>query len=284
MSVENFKPTIWSDLIFMEYDKSLVFAPLMNRDYEGEIQGYGDKVKINEIGDVTVNTYSGTVTYENLSDASKFLLIDQQKYAAIQLDDVDGAQAKPKVMGEAARKIGVGLAEDMDAYLASLSSEGGIVGTVGGTSIGTTGTPISITSANVTTYLALVAQGMDENNCPQAGRVAVVPPWFIQKLTLAKINKDTDNSGTLTTGYVTSYYGFDIYMSNNITHSGTTWYKPMFFLRNNTIAFAEQLMTTEAMRSETSFKDKLRSLAVYGGKVVRPNSLAVPVVAAGAES
>lgn len=279
MSLNEFKPTIWSDLIFMEYDKSLVFAPLMNREYEGEIQGYGDKVKINEIGDVTTNTYAGTVSYEAPKDASKFLLIDQQKYAAVTVEDIDQAQAKPKVMARITNRIGFSLAEDMDTFLAGMAEQAGIT-----SGLGTESVPISITSANVTTYLSLVAQGMDEANNPQGGRVAVVPPWFAQKLTLAKITKDTNNSEVLTNGYVGTYYGFDIYMSNNISHSGTTWYKPMFFLRNDTIAFAEQLMKTEAMRAETAFADRLRALAVYGAKVVRPNSLAVLTCAAGAES
>lgn len=279
MALSEFKPTIWSDLIFMEYDKSLVFAPLMNRDYEGEISGYGDKVKINEIGEVTTNTYSGTVTYEDPKDASKYLLIDQQKYAAVTVEDIDQAQAKPKVMGRIANRIGFSLADDMDQFLAGLVDEAGIT-----SDLGTEGSPISITSANVVTYLSLVAQKMDENNNPRGGRVAVVPPWFAQKLTLAKITKDTDNSATITTGYVGTMHGFDVYQSNNISHSGTTWYKPMFFLRNDSIAFAEQLMVTEGMRAENAFADRMRSLVVYGGKVVRPNSLAVLTCASGAES
>lgn len=279
MALNEFKPTIWSDLIFMEYDKALVFAPLMNREYEGEISGYGDKVKINEIGEVTTNTYSGTVNYEAPKDASKYLLIDQQKYAAVTVEDIDQAQAKPKVMGRIANRIGFSLADDMDQFLAGLVDEAGIT-----SDLGTEGTPISITSANVVNYLSLVAQKMDEANNPRGGRVAVVPPWFAQKLTLARITKDTDNSDYMTTGYVGEMHGFTVYQSNNISHSGTTWYKPMFFLRNDSIAFAEQLMVTEGMRAETAFADRMRSLVVYGGKVVRPNSLAVLTCAAGAET
>jgi hypothetical protein len=279
MSVENFKPTIWSDLIFMEYDKSLVFAPLMNRDYEGEIQAGGSSVKINEIGDVTTKAYTGTVAYEDPKDASKFLLIDQEFYAAVKVEDIDQAQAKPKVMAKIANRIGVSLAETMDEYLASLSAEAGIT-----SGLGTEAVPISITSANVTNYLSLVAQGMDEQNCPQGGRVAVVPPWFVQKLTLAKITLDTNNSDTLSTGFVGNYYGFDLFMSNSVEHNAAVWYKPMFFLRNDSIAFAEQLVRTEGMRAENSFSDLMRSLTVYGGKVTRPNSLAVLTCAFGAES
>lgn len=279
MSVENFKPTIWSDLIFMEYDKALVLAPLMNRDYEGEIQAGGSSVKINEIGDVTTKAYTGTVNYEDPKDASKFLLIDQEFYAAVKVEDIDQAQAKPKVMSKIANRIGVSLAETMDEFLSGLVAEAGIT-----SGLGTEGSPIAINSANVTTFLSLIAQGMDEQNCPQGGRVAVVPPWFVQKLTLAKITKDTDNSATLSTGFVGNYYGFDIFMSNSITHSGATWYKPMFFLRNDSIAFAEQLVKTEGMRAENSFSDLMRSLTVYGGKVTRPNSLAVLTCAFASES
>jgi len=276
MGTKNFIPTIWSDLIFREYDKSLVFASLVNRDYEGEVQGFGDKVKINEIGAVAVKTYAGTVAYDEPTDASKFLLIDQQKYAAIDYDDIDAAQAKPKTLMEITRKMGVALSENVDEFIASMCDEAGIVA-------GTTGSPTAINSANVTTVLSLIAQKMDEANAPQSGRVAVVPPWFAQKLTLAKIVKDTDNSGVLNTGYVGTYYGFDIYMSNSVSHSGTTWYKPMFFLRNDTISFAQQIMSTEAMRLETKFADGIRSLMVYGGKVVRPSTLAIEICAPTAE-
>lgn len=279
MSTKNFIPTIWSDLIFRDYDKTLVFASLVNREYEGAIRNFGDTVKINEIGAVTTNTYSGSVTYDDPEDASKLLIIDQKKYAAVQVDDIDEAQSKPRTLGEITRKMGVSMAETVDEFIASFADDAGLT-----TGLGTESVPISITSANVTTYMATIAQLMDENNNPQAGRVAVVPPWFIHKINQADITKNTDNSRTLESGYVGMYYGFDLYMSNSIEHNGATWYKPMFFLRNDTISFAQQILTTEAMRLEDSFKDGLRSLMVYGGKVTRPSSLATLICAAGAES
>lgn len=279
MGTKEFIPTIWSDLIFRGYDKSLVFASLVNRDYEGEIQGYGDKVKINEIGAVSVKNYEGTVAYDEPTDASKFLLIDQKKYAALELDDIDAVQSKPKTLIETTRKMGLGLAEVVDEFIASFHDEAGITA-----DLGTNDTPIAINSSNIVTYLSLIAQKMDEENNPQMGRVAVVPPWFVHKLALAKIDKDTNNSQVLDTGFVGNFYGFDIYSSNSIEHSGTTYYKPMFFLRNDTISFAQQIMSTEAMRLENSFADGVRSLMVYGGKVTRPSSLAVLTCAAAAEA
>ena len=266
-------------MIFRDYDKTLVFASLVNREYEGEIRNFGDTVKINEIGAVETKAYTGTVTYDDPEDASKLLIIDQKYYTAVQVDDIDEAQSKPKTLGEITRKMGVSMAENIDEFIAGFADNAGLT-----TGLGTEGAPISITSANVTTYFATIAQLMDENNNPQQGRVAVVPPWFIHKINQADITKNTDNSRTLESGYVGRYYGFDLYMSNSIEHSGTTWYKPMFFLRNDSISFAQQILRTEGDRLENSFKDGIRSLIVYGGKVTRPSSLATLVCAAGAES
>lgn len=280
MSVKNFIPQIWSRSIFKSYDKAFEFAALTNREYEGEISGFGDRVKINEIGDVTTNSYSGSVTYEDPEDASKFLIIDQQQYAAVQLDDIDAAQVNPKIVREVTRKMGISLADTVDQHIAALYSDAGI----SNTTLGTSDSVVSLKSSEMVEYLSYVNQLMDENNNPKQGRVAVVPPWFVHKMNLARIDKDTNNSAIITEGYVGRMLGWDVYMSNNVAKSGTTWWAPMFFLRSDTIAFAEQIMYTEALRDKDSFKDYLRSLMVYGSKVVRPSALAVGYVKAEAEA
>ncbi|MGM8224806.1 P22 coat protein - protein 5 domain protein, partial (plasmid) [Clostridium perfringens] len=59
MSVKNFIPQIWSARLLANLDKNLVYANAVNRDYEGEIKKFGDTVKINQMGDVTVKDYKG---------------------------------------------------------------------------------------------------------------------------------------------------------------------------------------------------------------------------------
>lgn len=125
---------------------------------------------------------------------------------------------------------------------------------------------------------------MSENNVPNQGRVAIVPPWFAAKIDLAKLIRDTNNSMISNDAYVGRYMGFEIFESNNISHSSTTWYAPMFFSAGDTIAFAEQLMDMEALRDKDAFKDYMRGLIVYGAKVVRPDSLAVAYVSEGSET
>jgi hypothetical protein len=60
MSINNFIATIWSNKLLLVLEKSLVYgqAGVVNRDYEGEIQGVGDTVKIQSIGDPTVFDYT----------------------------------------------------------------------------------------------------------------------------------------------------------------------------------------------------------------------------------
>ena len=124
----------------------------------------------------------------------------------------------------------------------------------------------------------------DTNNVPQDNRVMVVPPWFIQKLYLAKVIRDTDNSNGLANGYMGNIDGWNVYMSNNVVHSSTTWYAPMFFRAGDTIAHANQLTSVESMRLQTSFGDGVRGRMVYGSKVVRPSSLGTLYCSQGSES
>lgn len=277
MSVKNFIPTIWSDMILQDYTEQAVFRSLLNTSYEGEISGFGDTVKINSIGDFSTTAYSGSVSYTDLDDASLNLLIDQKYYIAKKIDDIDKRQANPELMGEVTRKMAQAFLGTTEAFIASKYTDAGIV-------TGSTTSITSITSANVISVIGAMAVAMDNNDVPDDGRVAVVPPWLAQKMVLAGVIRDTANSAILSAGYIGQFQGFQVYKSNRITHSSTTYYLPMFFRRNDTIAFAEQINMVEAMRLESQFGDGIRSLMVYGGKVVRPESLGIIYCANGSES
>ena len=278
MAYDNFKPTMWADSILENLDNAHVFGALANKEYEGTISGAGSSVKISEVGNVSVTAYAGTVNYEELDDASKELLIDKKAYAAVSIDDVDNVQSKPKLLSKLSERMAYGMANYIDADIASLYSSAGITVT------GTTDTPTNVTSATTISLFSGAGRELDEANAPQEGRVAVIPPWLKEKMILAKIIRDTDNSATVTNGFVGRFLGFDVYVSNNVSHSGTTWYAPMFFIRDMTIGFASQLNKVEALRAETSFEDKLRALTIYGRKVLYPATLAVAYIAPAGES
>lgn len=268
MSTDNFIPTIWNDKVFQGYNKSLVFGQLANRSYEGAISDYGDTVRVNEIGDMTPYAYSGTVTYTEAEDAQKVLLIDKKYVVSKKLDDVDNAQTKPKLMGEIARKMGLGMGDTIDQSIAALYAQAGITD-------GSTGSPDEVLSTTIMHKLSEMGQAFDENNVPMDGRVAVVHPWFVHKLRVAGLSTMSDNTALYTNGLVGNVLGWDIYMSNNCSHTSATWYANYFFRRGDTIALAEQFKDVEAVRLTDVYGDGLRQLAVWGVKVMAPESFGI---------
>src|SRR5688500_14057597 len=96
MAVVNFIPDLWSARLLVALRKAHVAGNLVNRDYEGEIKREGDTVKITSINDVTIGTYTAhtDITVEDIDDATRSLLIDQSKYFAVELDDIEKAQYK----------------------------------------------------------------------------------------------------------------------------------------------------------------------------------------------
>lgn len=283
MSINNFIPAVWSAQLLTALDKSLVYAGLCNRDYEGEISAYGDQVKINSLGDVTVGDYvknTDIAAAETLTDAQRILVIDQSKYFNFQVDDVDAAQQKPKVMQEAMSRAAYALADVADQYIAGLYTE--ISGT---NTIGSDASPISIAVAAAQgvspAYEKLVdlAVKLDEANVPKTGRWVVIPPWYHGLLL-----KDSRfiSAGTLKTddvlanGFVGRAAGFDIYTSNNVPNTNNALYKVIAGY-SGAWSYAEQIAEVEAYRPERRFADAVKGLHLYGAKVTRPLGLALMI-------
>jgi len=270
MSLQNFIPTIWAGEILNTFQTSHVLAALCNRDYEGLITGQGDTVKINSIGDITVSSYvknSTTLSVQELQTAQTTLLIDQAKYFAFSVDDVDAAQANVSVMQKAMQKAAYKLSETVDQAI------GGLYG-----SAAHTVTDATFDSALAFNTIATARQYLDEEGVPKAGRWLVLPPWAITKLLLAKI-LNTEGSvnaeGELGNGYVGRLMGFNVYESNNLTQSGTAPDYTTYGLAgvNEAISYAEQIVKVEAYRPESNFSDAVKGLHVYGYKVVQPKGL-----------
>lgn len=275
MAMAHFVPEIWSGRVLARLNDALVYKNVCTTEYEGEIAGFGSVVKINEIGTITVRTYNatstGALTVQQITDAQKLLKIDQSKYFAFYLDDQDDAQTKPKLLRDAIDQSAWSLANNIDEYIANLYGQAGLA--IGGTSA----SGVAVTSTNVLKYLSLAQQKLDEANTPPMGRWMVVPPWFQQKMTLSKVALDTSNSATLGAGYIgRTYYGFDVWVSNNVYHASGTDRAAIMCGYNGSIAMATQVLATRQEPSITvGFKTLVKGLVVYGAKVIRPNNLGI---------
>lgn len=288
MGVNNFKPTIWSANLLSVLQKTLVFASPMitNRNYEGEIANYGDRVKINQIGDVDVNNYAaGTdIAYQTMADASQFLDVDQQKYFAINLDDVDAAQANVDLMVAYSQQAAYKIADTVDQSIAGLHSQAGVIA-----NLGTTASPLTVTAADSTggnvgilELFRRIGTALTKNNVPKPGRYIILSPDMVGRL----FERNVDIVGVsqqqeaVSNGYVGRFGGFDIFESNNVADVGTvaTPKQKIIAGTNAAITFAQQISKIEGVRRENQFADAVRGLYVYGRKVVLPGALACATV------
>jgi hypothetical protein len=273
MSINNFLPEVWSAQLLEGRAAASKFAsPLVvNRDYEGDIRQAGDTVHITSITDPTVSAYTrgGTLTYEDLVDASRALVVDRAYECSFKIDDIDKRQAANggKMMSEAAREGGAGLAEDADTYVQ------GIMESDVATANKITATAIT-TSALAVARLVAHKQLLDENNVPQDGRYTIVPSWFHSLLVLDAnfMAYDAARDGNmLRNGVVGRALGFDIIQANYALSTGDDWY--VYSGHPSAITFADQINSVEALRLQTTFGDARRGLHLYGAKVTRPSAI-----------
>lgn len=275
MAVTNFIPEVWSARLLSSLKKSLVFAGpgQVSRDYEGEIRDSGDTVRITSISRPTIAPYVKNVTSitpETLTDAQRSLLIDQSKYFAFEVDDIDYRQSVNggALMNEAAQEAAYGLADTADSYVAGLYTGVAAANLISAFSV-TTG------ALAVTGLLNLKAK-LDSANVPSANRYVIIPPWYEALLMSSDLFVRVDASGSdqaLRNGIIGRAFGFDVLVSNNcINSAGDDWIVQAGI--PSAYAFAEQIVKTEAYRPESAFSDALKGLHVYGAKLVRPDAIA----------
>lgn len=287
ITINNFKPTIWSSLILRAQKKALIFGQpgVVNRDYQGEIQDYGDSVQINSIGDPTISTYvpnTPLATPETLTGAQRNLNIDQGSSFNFQVDDVDAAQSNIDVQPEALDRAGYRLADSADQYIAAQMVACATTAVAGHTasSIGSTGTPIVVDNSAHFLYDQLVKAKvlMNESNVPQEGRWAIIPAWGEGSLSLDPRFvglRGFDDNSVLLNGNIGQAAGFNILVSNNVPFTAGSPgvdYKILCGV-SSAATFAEQINKVEAYRPPDRFADAIKGLHLYGSNVIRAYQL-----------
>lgn len=281
MSVDHFIPEIWHARALRHRETALVYGQrgVINRDYEGDISDYGDTVRINSIGEIAVSDYvknSTTVTAEVLDDSQQVLTIDQAKYFAFQLDSVDKRLAQGDFFDAAVARAAYRLALTMDNYISSMYTQIPTSNWTGSDASPKTG----YDAADVYEWLVDLKVTLDDNDVPTAGRWAVVPPflhgYLLKDDRFVKSGTESANARLLN-GEVGQAAGFTIMVSTQVPNTTSTKYK-VIAGHAGAWSLAESMNMLEAFRSPTQFADVTRGLQLYGGKVVRPNELAILVI------
>ena len=265
MSVLNFKPTIWAAGIIQERDKFLLSRIVCNTDGEGDVSNMGDQVIFPGLVDPTVSAYTGTSTYEDLDDAAVTMLLDQANYFAVKIDDVDAVQAKGNILDAQVKRGAQKLGETADEY---------VFGQYGQANLAVTDTTCD--TSTILSDISEAGRKLSEANVPMQGRWMVIAPWVAEKLELAgivfSIKEGTDVGSGIQWATKT---GFTLYVSNSVTNpTGSTGHVTYCLAGGaDSIAYYDQLVKTKAESLEGSFADGVKSLHVYGTKVVRPDEL-----------
>ena len=274
-AITNFQSEIWARILLRNLTKNTVYtSPLVaNRSYQGEIANAGDTVRITKIAGVTVGSYTGpgSVSWQELTDSQLTLLINQAKYFAFEVDDVDDAQSANQgaLMEEGLFEASYGLTDTADSYIAGLYT-----GVAAANDIGT----VSVTSAALAVaQLVELSLRLNVANVPRNGRYCVIPPWY-EALLLGSDQFITANQSGSTdafrNGQVGRAFGFDILVSNNAPNPTGDDHVVMAG-HAMAMTYAEQIVKTAGVAREDGFSDGVKGLHVYGAKLIRPEAIAV---------
>ena len=269
MAVTNFIQQIWSKKIQDDLELKCKLVDNCLREYEGDCK-YAQSVKILGVGEPTIGDYNNTkdINIEEMSDRGQVLTIDQAKYFAFYVDDVDKAQSVPGLKEKYQEKAVHGLAVARDTYVANL---------IKGATNATTADDNTREAVKEAIDGAIVA--LRERNFDEEGVIEITPAVY-NAFKNELITLSTDNPEYIKKGIVGVYDDFKVIMSNNMAKDST--YAYCCVRGKKAIAFAGQINEVEALRAEKRFKDIVRGLDTFGAKVIDEARIQVIKVPVGA--
>lgn len=308
-----FIPAVWSAKLNAKFYAASVYGDIANTDWQGEISSMGDKVVINTAPTITVSDYSAgtSLSYQAPTPDTQELLIDKGKYFAFQVNDVLEYQAKPNLMDMFAADAAEQMRIAIDSTVIYNTFSGGAAANKGATAgaksasynLGTDASPVTLTKDNVLQKILEMASVLDEQNVPDSDRWLVIDPYtraLLFQSNLAQAQFMGDATSPVRNGKIGNIDRFTVYVSNqlpkgaagtatpwvsgngsenSITTTGTVAKRRALIAgHKSALTFASQITKMETIRNPNDFGDYIRSLNVYGYKVVKSESLTLAVV------
>ena len=306
----NFQAEIYSQKVLKFFRRASVVEDITNTDYAGEIENFGDTVRIIKEPTVTISSYTrgSVVTPQDLADDEIQLTVDQANAFAFKVDDIEERQSHVNFEALSTSSGAFSLKRNFDKnVLQNMIDNAGIKGASGtvetDSNLGTGGTPVTVTGSDagddVVNLMALMARKLDEQDVPEEGRWFVAPPRVYENLykagaKIVEVQVTGDQVSPLRNGLVTNQkiMGFTLYKSNALRQSAdattttdmvsvsgvATGENVVLAGHISSTATASQIAKTEAIRDPDSFADVVRGLHVFGRKVLRPESLVLGIV------
>ena len=306
----NFQAEIYSQKVLKFFRRASVVEDITNTDYAGEIENYGDTVRIIKEPTVSISAYTrgAVVTPQDLADDEITLEVDQAQAFAFKVDDIEERQSHVNFEAMATSSGAFSLKRNYDKNVLQAMLDGaGIKGASGSietdSNLGTAGTPVTVAGSDagddVVNLMALMARKLDEQDVPEENRWFVAPPRVYENLykagaKIVEVQITGDDTSPLRNGLVTNQkiMGFTLYKSNALRQSAdATTTTDMVSVSGvgsgenvvlaghiSACATANSIAKTEVIRAPDAFADVVRGLHVYGRKVLRPESLVLGIV------
>ena len=271
MSNYNSIEKIISAEILRTNEDNLIANKICCTSFQGDIKNAGDSVTFIGLNEPTVDSYNGSVSYEGIDDSAIVLDIDQDKYFAFKVKDLEELRSSIGLKDSQTKRASYNLKKSVDTYVLGLYGNAG-----------TTLDSATVTPANALAIVAEMKEALEKANVPDGQSWIVIPPFLKTKLILAGIKFSVNEgiNGTGAIGY-TNELGCDLYVSNQLASSGTTVYA--LAGSYSAIGYAEQVLETQVIdRLEDSFDTAVRGRIVFGAKVIKPHELiCAPVIDGG---
>lgn len=274
--ISAFNAMAFSKKLIMNLDKLNVMMPLVNRDYEGEIQNLGDSVTVRTLGSITVKPYTKnqpTLDYEDLAPDKEVMTVDDAQYFAFKVDDVDKAQTDMSVLDLYAERAAVSVNDKIEAKLLSNYAAAHADNKI----VGASNAAIALDESNIYSYIVEARKRLNKKNVPSVGRWMVVDPdteglllqsdYFVKNGTESGSRAAAEGqiNGQQRPGFIGRVAGFDVYCSNNVPVASGAKY--IQYGDRWAISYAAQINKVERLRLQTTFADAVRGLLLHDTKV-----------------
>jgi hypothetical protein len=285
LSQGNFTPAIFSQKVLKFFRIASVAEDITNTDYAGEIQAFGDTVRIINEPTVSVTAYTRgmELPIQDVDDSETTLVVDQGNAFAFAVDDIEERQSHINWMELATGSGAYKLKDTFDSNVLTNIQGNVLAANVYGSNASPIDCGFAAGEVDPANILARLARLLDDQNVPFENRWAVAPPIFYEQLAQSP-SKVMDMSvmggggeSALSNGRVVArdLHGFRLYKSNNVpTPTGSNATQHLLAGHMSAVTTANHIAKTEVLRAERTFADIVRGLHIFGRKVLRTEGVA----------
>lgn len=260
MAITTFIPTVWEASLLKKFHETSIAEVITTAPTKIE----GNKIVFNNVSDVAVKTYSGSVSFDELTTSKVELEMNKKNYFAFKVDDVDAVQAAGDLIDAHTGEAGSKMQEELDKIVL--------------TEVMTTENIVERTDENAYDLIVKCNTALNKKKVPKSDRFAVINSEILENLQLD--SRFTANYVVLENGIIdgAKINGTQLVLSEEL-NDGTA---AIAVLHKSAVGYGKQIDEVEALRLQDSFSDGVRGLAVAGVKILRPDAIVkcVPVFAA----